>query len=259
MGPIRHSTLTLGSRIPLFEGPKSLVVDDDATAEFTSSKSQKPIKLEAYGVRSYVRRYPTPSGPISSTVSSARARRNLAKLPIIRPLRFNIAPETRSPDVRQGTIPGARVIRPPGPTVSIRPASLLYRAPTALHGAASHLLRHLLRASTPTASPTPKPPPGSPVKFISLPSEGDRGAHGPDLYQNDSILDGFLLNNGGYLDDSDSESESETEDPSYCESTDPTVTDLVKQPTALSFNVTTKPVPDSPPSRSPFKPSIVYF
>ncbi|KAH9446192.1 hypothetical protein KEM48_013305 [Puccinia striiformis f. sp. tritici PST-130] len=202
---------------------------------------------------------PTPSGPISSTVSSARARRNLAKLPIIRPLRFNIAPETRSPDVRQGTIPGARVIRPPGPTVSIRPASLLYRAPTALHGAASHLLRHLLRASTPTASPTPKPPPGSPVKFISLPSKGDRGAHGPDLYQNDSILDGFLLNNGGYLDDSDSESESETEDPSYCESTDPTVTDLVKQPTALSFNVTTKPIPDSPPSRSPFKASIVYF
>jgi hypothetical protein len=187
---------------------------------------------------------PASMNHVSRTVPPARGRRNLTRFSIMRPLRFNISSETRPPDGRQDKLAGVRAIRPPGPTVSIRPASLLYRAPTALHGTASHLLRHILRESSPAPSPTTKPPPGSPVKFLSLPTRGARQPYGP-LFQNDAILDGFLLNNGGYLDDSDSESEAG--DPSDCDTPDPSAVDL------------TKKSGEGPQSRSLFKASIEYF
>ncbi|KAA1089715.1 hypothetical protein PGT21_027998 [Puccinia graminis f. sp. tritici] len=188
---------------------------------------------------------PASMGHISLKVSPTRGRRNIARLSIMRPLRLNISSQTRPPDGQQDKLAGVRAIRPPGPTVSIRPASLLYRAPTALHGTASHLLRHILRESSPAPSPTTKPPPGSPVKFLSLPtSRGARQPYGP-LFQNDAILDGFLLNNGGYLDDSDSESEAE--DPSDCDTPNQSVLNLTKKSA------------EGPQSRSLFKASIEYF
>lgn len=194
---------------------------------------------------------PASSLSISSTVPPPRGRRNITRLSIIRPLRFNTPSGTRPPDGRQDKLAGVRAIRPPGPTVSIRPASLLYRAPTALHGTASHLLRHILRASSPAASPTAKPPPGSPVKFLSLPTKGSHQPRGP-LFRNDAVLDGFLLNNGGYLDDSESESE-----PDDCDTPDPSVLDLNKQ-SGHSLNQANK-FSDLSQSRSSLNSSILYF
>lgn len=196
------------------------------------------------------------SDSISSDISAARSRRNPIMIPIIRPLRFNIPSKARPPDGRTDTIPGVGVIRSPGPTVSIRPANLLYRAPAGLHGAASHLLRQILRTSSPTASPTTKPLLGSPVKYLSLPTKGSRESHGL-LSQSDAILYGFLLNNGGYLDDSDSEGEAET--PSDCHTPDSLTSDLSMRPARYSPNQTTKPISQTPKSRNFLEISTDYF
>lgn len=154
----------------------------------------------------------TPSrDAISSLASSPCARISRPAPSFIRPLRTSISSTTQPLDGLEAKFKGVRTIHPTRPTACIRPASLVYRAPITLRGGASRLLRHILRASSHA------PPPQkseylaySPVKFLSLPSKKIDYPH-KYLNRSDEILGSFLLNNGGYLDDSDSELEDDAD------------------------------------------------
>lgn len=83
------------------------------------------------------------------------------------------------------------------------------------------------------------------MKYLSLPARAAPEFHGP-LCQSDAILHGFLLNNGGYLDDSDSESE--PEDSPDRHTTDSSILELRKN-SQLSLKQAAKPIEDLPKSR----------
>ncbi|KNZ50736.1 hypothetical protein VP01_4266g1 [Puccinia sorghi] len=240
----RLANLFLGGRwCCLLSPPKP----PEAQGNPTSSDLSRASRLKCMDPRPASRIVSATSVSSSSLIPLARNRRNnLTRIPIIQPPRFKKSLKARPPHGGHVKLSGLRAIPPPGPTVSIRPASLLYRAPAALHGTASNLLRHILHRSSPAPSRRGSPPTaGSPVKFLSLPTRAAPEFHGP-LCQSDAILHGFLLNNGGYLDDSDSESE--PEDLPDRHTAGSSILDLRKN-SRLSLKHAAKSIEDLPKSR----------